>query len=561
MGPAYVYHPRQVVIRRQEIDAASVDDEVARWRDASAAARAELAETQTQVTRSMGSEHAAIFETHSLMLEDPELVDQVEAKIRDMHMPAPAAVHEAAEFYANALAALDDEVLSARAADVRDVAQRVICLLENDADQSLAELTAPCIVVAKDLTPSDTARMNRQAVLGLCTGEGGLTSHTAIIARAIGLPAVVGLGQEWEKVRDQEVLIMDGSAGVVLASPDDASQQEYALRLDAWRRAGDLARAASHGPAVTRDGHRVEVAANAGSLATARAALDNGAEGIGLLRTEFLFLDRISPPDEDEQYAAYRGIADIMGQQPVVIRTLDVGGDKPPTYLDLPPELNPFLGWRGVRISLARPDLLKVQLRAILRAGAGRNLKIMFPMVTTVEEAREARRLVVTCQHELAAEGVPLADRTEVGIMVEVPSAALMADLLAPEVDFFSLGTNDLTQYTLAVDRGNPRVAALYDWLHPAVLRLVKMVIDGGRRAGKWVGMCGEMAGDRKAIPLLLGLGLDEFSANPAAIPAAKELIRSLDTSAMAGLAARALGVATAAEVHALVEREIGPAV
>ncbi len=560
MGPAYVYHPRQVVIRRQEIDAASVDDEVARWRDASAAARAELAETQTQVTRSMGSEHAAIFETHSLMLEDPELVDQVEAKIRDMHMPAPAAVHEAAEFYANALAALDDEVLSARAADVRDVAQRVICLLENDVDMSLAQLLTPCVIVAKDLTPSDTARMNRQAVLGLCTGEGGLTSHTAIIARAIGLPAVVGLGQEWEEVRDQEMLIMDGSAGVVLTSPDDASQQEYALRLDAWRRAGDLARTASHGPAVTRDGHRVEVAANAGSLATARAALDNGAEGIGLLRTEFLFLDRTSPPDEDEQYAAYRGIADIMGQQPVVIRTLDVGGDKPPTYLDLPSELNPFLGWRGVRISLARPDLLKVQLRAILRAGAGRNLKIMFPMVTAVEEAREARRLVVTCQQELVAEGVALADRTEVGIMVEVPSAALMADLLAPEVDFFSLGTNDLTQYTLAVDRGNARVAALYDWLHPAVLRLVKMVIDGGHRAGKWVGMCGEMAGDRKAIPLLLGLGLDEFSANPAAIPAAKELIRSLDTSAMAGLAARALNVATAAEVHSLVERETGPA-
>jgi phosphoenolpyruvate-protein phosphotransferase len=396
--------------------------------------------------------------------------------------------------------------------------------------------------------------------MGLCTGDGGLTSHTAIIARAIGLPAVVGLGQAWEEVCDQEPLIVDGGGGVVLASPDEAAEQEYGERLRTWRQAGDLARASAHGPAVTRDGRRVEVVANVGSVTAARAALDNGAEGVGLLRTEFLFLDRTSPPDEDEQYAAYRGIADVMGQLPVVVRTLDVGGDKPPAYMDLPPEMNPFLGWRGVRVSLANPDLLKAQLRAILRAGAGRNLKIMFPMVTTVEEAREARRLVQVCRQELVSEGAAVTDRTEVGIMVEVPSAAIMADLLAPEVDFFSLGTNDLTQYALAVDRGNARVAPLYDWLHPAVLRLVKMVIDGGHRAGKWVGMCGEMAGDRKAIPLLLGLGLDEFSANPAAIPAAKELMRKLDTSAMAALAQRALNVATAAEVHALVEQALDQA-
>jgi phosphoenolpyruvate-protein phosphotransferase len=399
--------------------------------------------------------------------------------------------------------------------------------------------------------------MNRQVVLGLCTGDGGLTSHTAIIARAIGLPAVVGLGQAWEDVCDREPLIVDGGAGVVLASPDEATKREYGRRLQAWRKAGDTARAASHGPAVTRDGRRVEVVANVGSVTTAQAALDNGAEGVGLLRTEFLFLDRISPPDEEEQYAAYRGIADVMDQLPVVVRTLDVGGDKPPAFLDLPTELNPFLGWRGVRISLARPDLFKVQLRAILRAGAGRNLKIMFPMVTTVDEAREARRLVEVCRQELVSEGAAVADRTEVGIMVEVPSAAIMADLLAAEVDFFSLGTNDLTQYTLAVDRCNARVAPLYDWLHPAVLRLVKMVIDGGHRAGKWVAMCGEMAGDRKAIPLLLGLGLDEFSANPAAIPAAKELIRRLDVSAMTVLAQRALNVASAAEVHTLVDQAL----
>ena len=557
MGPAFVYRPRQVAIRRQEIDAATVEAEVARWRDASATALSELDDTRSQVEKSLGSEHAAIFEAHALMLEDPELVDQVEAKIRELRMPAAAAIHEAAEFYANALASLDDEVLSARAVDVRDVARRVVCLLENDVDRSLAELTTPCIVVAKDLTPSDTARMNRQVVLGLCTGEGGLTSHTAIIARAIGLPAVVGLGQAWEEVCDQEPLIVDGGAGTVLASPDEASQQEYGRRLNAWCLAGDVARAASCAPAVTRDGRQVEIVANVGSVTTARAALDNGAEGVGLLRTEFLFLDRTSSPDEEEQYTAYRGIADVMDQRPVVVRTLDVGGDKPPAYLHLPSELNPFLGWRGVRISLAKLDMFKVQLRAILRAGAGRNLKIMFPMVTTVEEAREARRLVEECRRELVAEGAALAEHTEVGIMVEVPSAAVMADLLAPEVDFFSLGTNDLTQYTLAVDRGNTRVAPLYDWLHPAVLRLVKMVIDGGHRAGKWVGMCGEMAGDRKAIPLLLGLGLDEFSANPAAIPAAKELIRKLDTAAMVGLAQRALNVATAAEVHALVERAL----
>ena len=552
IGPALVYRPRTLPIDRQVIDAQDIAGELARWQEARAKAQSQLAEIQARAEQAVGKDNATIFAAHGLMLEDPALLEFVERKICDEHLPAPAALSAAADFYAGVLAALPGECWQARAADVHDVAQRVLRLLLGIEDASLAALTRPAIIVAEDLTPSDTAVMNREFTLGFCTAGGGMTAHTAILARANGWPAVVGMGQAWAEIMDGEALIVDGGAGLVIASPEEATIGEYRNRQLAWRQACALAQSEACQPAVTLDGRRCEVVANIGDVASAQAALALGAEGVGLLRTEFLFLDRTTAPDEDEQYRVYRAIADVLEQRPLIVRTLDVGGDKPPPYLDLAPEANPFLGWRGLRISLAQPELLKTQLRAILRAGVGRQVKVMFPMVASVEEVRAVKRLLDEAREELRRRGLPFAEEMAVGIMVEVPAAAVAADLLAPEVDFFSLGTNDLTQYTLVVDRSNARVAPLYDPLHPAVLRLIKLVIEAGHRAGKWVGMCGEMAGDLEAIPLLVGLGLDEFSMNAPAIPAAKSLIRRLDGRAMSELVARALQMTTTDEIRAL---------
>jgi phosphotransferase system enzyme I (PtsI) len=536
----------------QVIDAQDVAGELARWQEARAKAQSQLAAIQARAEETVGQDTATIFAAQALMLEDPALLEFVERKIRDEHLSAPAALSAAADFYAGVLAALPDESWRARAADVHDVAQRVIRLLLGIEDTSLATLSRPSIIVAEDLTPSDTAVMSREFTLGFCTAGGGMTAHTAILARANGWPAVVGMGQAWAEIVDGETLIVDGSAGLVIAAPDEATMGEYRKRQLAWRQACAVAQAEACQPAVTLDGRHCEDVANIGDVASAQAALALGAEGVGLLRTEFLFLDRATAPDEEEQYRAYTAIAAVLEQRPLIVRTLDVGGDKPPPYLELAPEANPFLGWRGLRISLAQPELLKTQLRAILRAGVGRQVKVMFPMVASVEEVRAGKRLLDEARQELRRRGLPFAAEMAVGIMVEAPAAAVAADLLAPEVDFFSLGTNDLTQYTLAVDRSNARLAPLYDPLHPAELRLIKLVIEAGHRAGKWVGMCGEMAGDLEAIPLLVGLGLDEFSMNAPAIPAAKALIRRLDGRAMGDLVARAWQMTTAEEIRAL---------
>lgn len=552
IGPAFVYRPRALAMGCQVIDAQDVAGELARWQEALPQAQSQLAAIQARAEQSVGTDNATIFAAQALMLEDPALLEFVQSKICAEHLAAPAAMAAAADFYAGILAALPDECWRARAADVQDVAQRVIRLLLGVEDTSLAALTRPSIIVAEDLTPSDTAVLNRELTLGFCTAGGGMTAHTAILARAHGWPAVVGLGQAWAEIVDGETLIVDGGAGLVIASPDEATMGEYRKRQLAWRQAAALAQAEACEPAVTLDGRHCEVVANIGDVASAQAALALGAEGVGLLRTEFLFLDRATAPDEEEQYRTYRAIADVLEQRPLIVRTLDVGGDKPPPYLELAPEANPFLGWRGLRISLAQPELLKTQLRAILRAGVGHQIKVMFPMVACVEEVRAVKMLLDEARQELRQRGLPFAEEMAIGIMVEVPAAAVAGDLLAPEVDFFSLGTNDLTQYTLAVDRSNARVAPLYDPLHPAVLRLIKLVIEAGHRAGKWVGMCGEMAGDLEAIPLLVGLGLDEFSMNAPAIPAAKALIRRLDGRAMNDLVGRAWQMTTAEEIRAL---------
>jgi phosphoenolpyruvate-protein phosphotransferase len=555
IGPAFHFRRADLRFERH-----TVEDPAAEWARFEAAletAREQLADVYAKAEAESGAEQAAIFQAHALMLEDPELLDLVRTAIGEQGVNAESALSDAAEMYAQMLESLDDEYLRARAADVRDVATRVLRILLGVAESPTAGLTAPSIILARDLTPSDTVMLDKSLVLGFCTAEGGATSHTAILARGLGLPAVVGAGLDVLKIPDSAPLVLDGSDGKLLVQPDEEMVAGYRARQAAVATHLAQARQQAHEPAVTRDSHRVEVVANIGNVEGAQAALEAGAEGVGLLRTEFLYLERDHLPDEEEQYRAYRAIVDVFGERPVILRTLDIGGDKELPYLDLPHEMNPFLGLRAIRLCLARPELFRPQLRAALRAGAGRNLKVMFPMVAMVTEVRAARAVLEECRAELLAEGQPVAEEMEIGIMVEVPAAALMADHLAAEVDFFSIGTNDLSQYTLAADRTNAQVAPLATGFHPAVLRLVRDVIVAAHAQGKWVGLCGELAGEPLAIPILLGLGLDEFSMNPPAIPLAKQIIRALTLDEAREVAQAALDLRRPDAVRALVRERV----
>ena len=551
LGPAFQFLRPHLVVTRYNVQDSMA--EWARFESALYVARQQLAAVQASVAGSHGAEEAAIFEAQAMMLDDPDLIEAVRLAIRQEGINAEAALHDAAESYAQALAALDDEYLQARAADVRDVANRVLRVLLNVAESPTAGLKAPSIILAADLAPSDTVMLDKSLVLGFCTAAGGATSHTAILARGLGLPAVVGAGTDILALPDSAPLILDGEAGWLVVEPDAATTAAYQAKQAGADAAEAVARASAHEPAITRDGRRVEVVANIGNVAGAHAALAAGAEGVGLLRTEFLFLERTSLPSEEEQYRAYKAIGDAFGGLPVVLRTLDVGGDKELPYLNTPSEQNPFLGVRAIRLCLSRPELFKPQLRAALRAGAGNGLKLMFPMVATVGEVRQARAVLAECRAELQAQGLPVAERMEVGIMIEIPAAAVVADQLAKVVDFFSIGTNDLSQYTMAADRTNAGVASLADAFQPAVLRLIRQVIDAAHAAGKWVGLCGELAGEPLAIPILLGLGLDEFSMNAPAIPTAKQVIRTLRVDEARAIAATVLELESAEEVRDMV--------
>ncbi|MDY6874934.1 MAG: phosphoenolpyruvate--protein phosphotransferase [Chloroflexota bacterium] len=555
IGPAFHFQRADLCFERR-----TMEDPAAEWARLEAAletAREQLADVYAKAEAESGSEQAAIFQAHALMLDDPELLDTVRASIEERHVNAEAALSDAAEMYAQMLEALDDEYLSARAADVRDVATRVLHILLGVAESPTAELTFPSIVLAHDLTPSDTVMLDKSLVLGFGTAEGGATSHTAILARCLGLPAVVGGGPGILEIPNGTMLVLDGGAGTLLVEPDAETITTCRARQAATVTTLAQACERAHEPAATCDGHHVEVVANIGNVEGAQAALEAGAEGVGLLRTEFLYLERDHLPNEEEQYSAYRAIVDIFGDLPVILRTLDIGGDKELPYLELGHEMNPFLGLRAIRLCLAQPDLFKPQLRAALRAGAGRNLKLMFPMVATVAEVRATRAVLEECRAELQTEGQSAATEIEVGIMVEVPAAALLANHMAAEVDFFSIGTNDLSQYTLAADRTNASVAPLADGFHPAVLCLVRDVIRAAHAHSKWVGLCGELAGEPLAIPILLGLGLDEFSMNPPAIPLAKQIIRALTLDEARKVAQEALALDSPDAVRALVRKRV----
>ena len=549
IGPAFRYAVPDLTIPIRPIEQPNI--ELARFQMAQEQARLELHSLRENLAaRTQGDELAAIFDAHEMMLDDPALADKVTGKIQE-GIIVEQAVADATQELAAMLAGMADEYFAARAADVQDVGRRLLRILLGLPDTALSNLQAPSIIIAHDLTPSDTARLDPDLVLGFCTALGGLTSHSAILARTLGLPAIVGLGSELvEGIKTGDMLLMDGASGALILSPDEATITRYRKIKQEKETRLLIIKASAQNEARTADGRRVEVAANIGEEETAREAVEFGAEGVGLLRTEFLYLNETHAPDEEKQYRIYKAIFEIMGPRPVIIRTLDIGGDKPPSYMPFPQEMNPFLGWRAIRMCLEETSLFQTQLRAILRAAVGHNVRIMFPMIIDLDELRCARSVIAQTEAELRREGVAFAEHVPVGIMVETPAAAVLTDILAEAADFFSLGTNDLTQYTLAVDRGNEKVARLYQPLHPAVLRLIKQTIDSAHQKGKWVGMCGELAGMPKAIPILLGMGLDEFSMASRSVPLAKHLIRKLSDAQAAQIAEHALSMSSAIDIE-----------
>ena len=507
-----------------------------------------------RMKQSIGSSEGAIFDAHLLILQDPDLIQQARAGIDERHENAAFAWNQAINTAAESYRALDDPYLQQRAADVEDVGAQVLFTMMDNRARAPIVFDHPVILYAADLTPTETSQLDMNMVLGIITAGGGPTSHSAILSRALGIPAVAGVGTLLDRQPSGALTGIDGSTGEVWLEPSTEVQTKLTTSRADWLAGREKLLQSSQELGKTKDGQRVEIFANIGGLNDARGAVQNGAEGVGLLRTEFLFLTRETAPSEEEQVLILREIFETMGEQrPVTVRTLDVGGDKELPYIQLPEEPNPFLGVRALRLSLSRPDLFLTQIRAILRASEGFPCRIMFPMVADVGELRKARTWVEKAHNELQAETRPHAWPVELGIMVEIPSAALLAPVLANEVEFFSIGTNDLTQYTLAAERGNPALSHLADGLHPAVLRLIGEVVEASHQAGKWTGICGELGGDPEATAILVGLGVDELSLNPAGIPRIKSIIRSLTTDTARTLAAQALKCKTSAEVRQLV--------
>lgn len=554
IGPVTHYRPQL-----PQVTAVSAPDSAGEWRKLQTAVSAAAQEVQTlyaQAVQKVGANEAAIFEAHRLILLDPDLQEKVKGIIYGRQLNAAAAWHEAITQTADSYRTLEDSYLSGRAADVQDVGNRVLRHLLGINPPSI-NLSKPAILLAADLTPSDTARLDPAQVLGICTEAGGATSHSAILARALGIPAVVGLGTALATVPEGKTVAVDGGNGRFYPTPTPQQLAQLEKERQSWLAKREAAKTASQQPATTSDGERIEVAANIGGPHDTAVALTYGAEGVGLFRTEFLFLDRTTAPSEEEQYQAYWQVAQAMGKRPIIIRTLDVGGDKPLPYLDLGHEENPFLGWRGIRFCLGHPEIFKPQLRAILRASTGGNVKLMFPMIGTLSELRAAKQMLAEVQTELRQAKIPFDKQMEVGIMVEVPSAVAVADQLAREVAFFSIGSNDLTQYVMAADRGNAKVANLANALQPAVLRMIHQTTQAAQKAGIWVGMCGELAGNSLVTAVLIGLGVNELSMNAPAIPAVKQAIAQLTRKKAKKLAKDVLMLETAEAVQAYLQSPV----
>lgn len=489
------------------------------------ASKTQLKNIRQKTAVEIGEDKAQVFDSHIMLLDDPELTDGIYNEIENSKVNAEKALTDVFQGYIAIFEGLEDEYLRERAADIKDVSGRVLSNLSGNEGSDSDNLKENTIIVARDLTPSDTAQLDRSKVIGFLTDIGGRTSHSAIMARSLEIPAIVGLNDITASVESGDIVIIDGAKGIVIINPDEDVIQEYKVKKEAYDQEKEALKKLKNVKVVTKEGKHIEIVGNIGSKEDAVKVLENGGDGIGLFRTEFLYMDRDDMPSEEEQFSSYKYVLEKMGDKPVVIRTLDIGGDKKLSYLEMPEEMNPFLGYRAIRLCLDRKDIFKTQLRALLRASVYGNLKIMFPMISGIDEINAAKTVLKDCKEELLKEGIPVKEEFEVGIMVEIPAAAVMADELAKHVDFLSIGTNDLIQYTLAADRMNEKISYLYNPGHPAVLKLIKMTIDGAHQAGKWCGMCGEMAGDSTFIPTLVEYGLDEFSMSASSILNAKKII------------------------------------
>ncbi|MBE7379485.1 phosphoenolpyruvate--protein phosphotransferase [Staphylococcus haemolyticus] len=529
------------------------DAEIQKFRNALEASKIELTKIRNNAEKQLGPDKAAIFDAHLLVLDDPELIQPIEDKIANEKVSAPEALDEVTSQFITIFESMDNEYMRERAADIRDVSKRVLAHLLGVELPNPSMIDESVVIVGNDLTPSDTAQLNKEFVQGFVTNIGGRTSHSAIMSRSLEIAAVVGTKSVTKEVKQGDMVIVDGITGDVIVDPTEDELIAYQNKRERFFEDKKELQKLRDAETVTIDGEHAELAANIGTPDDLYGVMENGAEGIGLYRTEFLYMGRDQMPTEDEQFEAYKKVLETMKDKRVVVRTLDIGGDKELPYLNLPKEMNPFLGYRAIRLCLDQQDIFRTQLRALLRTSAYGKLNIMFPMVATINEFRDAKAILLEEKENLKNDGHDVSDEIELGIMVEIPSTAALADIFAKEVDFFSIGTNDLIQYTMAADRMSERVSYLYQPYNPAILRLVKQVIEASHKEGKWTGMCGEMAGDETAIPLLLGLGLDEFSMSATSILKARRQINGLSKNEMSELANRAINCATQEEVKDLV--------
>ena len=554
---AKVYKLQQpaLTISKQE---ANVEEELAKLEKAFAKTISDIEAIKDRASANLSEEELAIFDAHLMMANDPEMKGQIEQMIKDQSVNAEYATQEVANMMVAMFESMDNDYFKERAADVKDVTFRLQCNIVGAVIPDLTAIDEEVIIVAEDLTPSDTAQLNKNYTKGFATAIGGRTSHSAIMARSLEIPAVVGCKGILEEANHGDMLILDAVEGKVIINPSDELVKEYLEKKAKFEEEKEALKVLVNQKSVTVDGHEVEIAGNIGTPKDVDGVLTNGGEGVGLYRTEFLYMDSENDfPSEDEQFEAYKTVLEHMEGKKVVIRTLDIGGDKRLNYFTFPEEMNPFLGYRAIRLCLDRTDIFRTQLRALIRASAYGRLCIMFPMIATLNEFRNAKAIFEEEKAKLVAEGVKIGDKIEVGMMIEIPAAAVLADKFAKEADFFSIGTNDLVQYSMAADRMSEKVSYLYQPLNPSLLRLIKMAIDGAHKEGKWCGMCGEMAGDELAAPVLLGLGLDEFSMSASSILRARKMIRSLSKAEMTELAAKAIELETMDDVVELVKNSL----
>jgi phosphotransferase system enzyme I (PtsI) len=549
IGKAYVLDSEEMTIPPKPIKESSIPKEITRFQDALTETRAEIRKIRDKISSEISKEHGDIFNAHLMVLEDRAIIEEVMEKIKKEKLTAEYIFSQVLKKYVQSFLKIDDEYLRERVSDINDVGRRIIRHLVGDQRSSLSEIREKVIVIAYDLAPSDTAVMHRKNVIGFATDIGGRTSHTAIMAKSLEIPAVVGLENATRSISMGDMLIVDGIQGVVVINPTPTELQKYQKEhvrhvefSRSLKRFKDL-------PCITTDGRSIELAANIELPEEMPSVLSHGADGIGLYRTEFIYMNRADLPTEMEQYQAYKKVITGMAPKPVIVRTFDLGGDKFLSNLEMPHEMNPFLGWRAIRFCLASPDIFRVQLKAILRASAHGKLRMMYPMISGVSEVRQANKMLEEAKAELRSKKISFDEKMEVGAMIEIPSAALTCDILASEVDFFSIGTNDLIQYALAVDRINERIAYLYEPAHPAVLRLLKTIIDAGHSKNIWVGICGEMSGDPIFTPVLLGLGMDEISTSPVMVPEIKKIVRSISYTEAQEIAKYVLTLSTGTEV------------